>query len=64
MTNSYKIYWFSSLFQEVIKGKQRISFKDIVCGMVSEAWYPLLVYYLNFGSQDQLADVVSKLNEK
>ncbi|MDD3049195.1 MAG: hypothetical protein PHQ89_04385 [Bacilli bacterium] len=26
MTNSYKIYWFSSLFEEVIRGNQEMQY--------------------------------------
>ncbi|AJG99253.1 hypothetical protein LF65_02680 [Clostridium beijerinckii] len=64
MVNSYKIYWFSSIFEEVIKGENRIPFKNIVAGMISNSWYTLLTYHLNFGVKDQLESVVSEINKK
>lgn len=63
MTNSYKIYWFKSIYEEILKGNKFIYFKNIVSGMISEAWYPLLTYHLNFGSQDQLEKVVLEINK-
>lgn len=64
MVNSYKIYWFNSIFEEIIKGRKIIPFKNIVSGMISNSWYTLLTYHLNFGVTDQLESVVSEINTK
>lgn len=63
MTNSYKIFWFNSIFEEVIQGNQVIDFRSIVCNMIASAWYPLITYHLNFGSQDQLEKAVIEINQ-
>ena len=62
MTNSYKLYWFNSIFEKIIEGKNTISFQEIVAGMISTSWYPLMVYNLNFGVQDQLQSIVIEIN--
>lgn len=62
MTNSYKLYWFNSIFEEIIKGKSTMSFKKIVNGMIATSWYPLMAYNLNFGVQDQLENIVIEVN--
>lgn len=47
MTNSYKIYWLNSVFEEITKGKRIISFKEATVGMIISAWYPIMIYKLN-----------------
>ena len=61
MTNSYKIFWFLGVFEEVIANKKIISFKEVVARMIAKAWYPLLNYNLNFGSQDQMSKNIKKI---
>lgn len=64
MTNSYKIFWFLGLFEEITCKKRVISFKEVVARMIVKAWYPLLNYNLNFGPQDQMARNINKLYSK
>lgn len=65
MTNSYKIFWFLGVFEEIIINKKReILFKEVVARMIVKAWYPLLNYKLNFGSQDQMAKNINRINDE
>lgn len=64
MTNSYKLFWFNSIFKEIIKGKRIIKFKEAVIGMICDSWYPIFAYNLNFGSQDQLQKIVIDINKE
>lgn len=64
LTTSYKLFWFSGIFNEVIRGSQNISYKQIVNRMIASAWYPLIAYKLNFGVVDQLNNIVTSIYEK
>ncbi|WP_246451799.1 hypothetical protein [Alkalicella caledoniensis] len=64
LTNSYKIYWFSGMFKEIIRGNNKIPFKRIACRMICDAWYPVVQYHLSFGISDQLKDIVLMINNK
>lgn len=61
MTNSYKIFWFLGVFEEIISNKKIITFKEVVARMIVKAWYPLLNYNLNFGAQDQMSKNINKI---
>src|SRR6056297_501595 len=64
MTNSYKLYWFAAVFEEIKKGNQELTFKELVIGMITKSWHTIVQYKLNLGSQDQSAEVVKILNNK
>ena len=54
-TATYKFYWFVSLLDVVVKErKTRISFWEIIAGMVAESWYPIHYFKLSFGKADSL----------
>lgn len=54
-TATYKFYWFVSLMDIVVKErKTRISFWEIIAGMVAESWYPIHYFKLSFGKSDSL----------
>lgn len=56
-TATYKFYWFVSLLDIVVKErKTRISFWEIIAGMVAESWYPIHYFKLSFGKSDSLFD--------
>ena len=61
LTNSYKLYWFAAIFDEIIHGKKEIPFQDIVTGMICKCWYSILTYKLNFGKMDQLGKMVQDI---
>ena len=52
---TYKYYWFISIIDIFVK-KQRnkISFWEIIIGMIAEAWYPIHYFRLSFGKSDSL----------
>lgn len=62
LTTSYKLYWFKGIFNEILKGNSRITFKCIANHMIAEAWYPIVQYKLNFGHQDQLKELILYIN--
>ena len=56
-TATYKFYWFVALLDIVVKErKMRISFWEIIAGMVAESWYPIHYFKLSFGKSDSLFD--------
>ncbi len=56
-TATYKYYWFVALLDIVVKErKTRISFWEIIAGMVAESWYPIHYFKLSFGKSDSLFD--------
>ena len=61
LTNSYKLYWFAAVFDEIIRGNHEITFKRLVHRMIARCWYSLLVYRLNLGFSDQLSDLVHSI---
>ncbi|MEG0073630.1 MAG: HNH endonuclease domain-containing protein [Clostridia bacterium] len=63
LTNSYKIYWFKSIYEYIIKGEKEISFYNLVVRMIANAWYSITRHKLNFGVSDQLGKIVDYLYE-
>ena len=56
-TATYKFYWFVALLDILVKErKTRISFWEIIAGMVAESWYPIHYFKLSFGKSDSLFD--------
>lgn len=56
-TATYKFYWFVAMLDILVKErKTRISFWEIIAGMVSESWYPIHYFKLSFGKADSLFD--------
>ncbi len=56
-TATYKFYWFVALLDIVVKErKTRISFWEIIAGMVAESWYPIHYFKISFGKSDSLFD--------
>ncbi|MFC2155432.1 HNH endonuclease domain-containing protein [Acidobacteriota bacterium] len=59
MTNSYKLYWFAAVFDEIRKENVEMSFKKIVLTMIAKCWHSIVAYKLNLGFMDKLGDLVS-----
>ena len=56
-TATYKFYWFVALLDIVVKErKTKVSFWEIIAGMVAESWYPIHYFKLSFGKSDSLFD--------
>lgn len=54
-TATYKYYWFVAILDIIVKErKTRMSFWEIIAGMVSESWYPIHYFKLSFGKSDSL----------
>ena len=54
-TTTYKFYWFVAIMDIVVKEhKTRISFWEIIAGMIAESWYPIHYFKLSFGKSDSL----------
>lgn len=54
-TATYKYYWFVAMLDILVKErKTRMSFWEIIAGMVSESWYPIHYFKLSFGKSDSL----------
>lgn len=64
LTTSYKLFWFLGVFKEVISGEKVLTFRRVVCRMISDSWYPLVEYHLNFGLLDKLYDLVMLVHRK
>ncbi|GAB6100180.1 HNH endonuclease domain-containing protein [Halanaerocella petrolearia] len=58
ITNSYKLYWFTSILDGIKKGQQEFGFQNLALKMVTKSWYSIVEYKLNFGSQDKLGKLV------
>ncbi|NLI89872.1 MAG: HNH endonuclease [Epulopiscium sp.] len=57
IVTSYKLFWFRGIFKEIINGNREMTFRQVVCRMITEAWYPLTEYHLNLGAIDMLYDL-------
>lgn len=52
---TYKFYWFLAMIEIVVKEQRtKISFWEIIAGMVAESWYPIHYFKLSFGKSDSL----------
>ena len=52
---TYKFYWFVAMMEIVVKErKTKISFWEIIAGMIAESWYPIHYFKLSFGKSDSL----------
>jgi len=64
LTNSYKLYWFAALLDEINSCSAEITFRRMVILMISKCWYSVLKFRLNFGSLDMLHRLVHYIHEK
>ena len=62
LKNSYKLYWFTGIFEEIRNNKNVISFEDGVINMIASSWYSIVEYNLNFGKQDKLDNVINYIH--
>lgn len=54
-TATYKFYWFVAMLDIIVnERKTRISFWEIIAGMVAESWFPIHYFKLSFGKSDSL----------
>ena len=64
-TNSYKYLFFQAILREVADldttSPPRLAVRSLICSALDIAWYPLTYFHLNFGAQDQFAQVLQEL---
>ncbi len=64
LTNSYKLYWFAGLLEEIKHQRTEISFRTMVIWMITKCWHTVLSFKLSLGAQDKLNEVVFFINDK
>ena len=66
ITNSYKLYWFGAILDELNepKPKLKISYRRLTFRMIAKAWYSVDNFRLSFGYKDQLAQTVKELADE
>ena len=63
LTNSYKIFWFDAILDEVQRERPEIPFPDLAISMIIKCWYIVLRFRLDLGKQDQCCKVIQKLRD-
>ncbi len=64
LTNSYKLYWFAALLDEINACSAEITFRRMAAGMISKCWYSVLQFKLSLGTLDMLHRLVHYLHKK
>jgi len=64
LTNSYKLYWLYAILDFISKGKNSVSFDNILINMIALAWHSVITYKLSLGVQDKLSQLIEYINEK
>lgn len=63
MSESYKIFWFQSIVNKVIFGKETLTYQELINKMIADSWYMVSEYKLNLGSSDTLEALVHYIYE-
>ena len=63
MSESYKIFWFRSLFDAVKEGKREVTFDELINHMIVDAWYMVSEYKLSLGPSDNLERLILHLHQ-
>ena len=64
LTNSYKLYWFAAILDEIEDNNNEVSFRKLVDRMVSKCWYSILKFKLSLGHKDMLYKIVQYLTHE
>lgn len=62
-TASYKFYWFLSILDFVEKGQRDIKYYDLFAQMVSNAWFTINYFNLDFGKADKLQRAIENIKD-
>lgn len=54
----YKLFWFKAILKKVKEGQQDITYNELVCLMMADAYYMVNEYHLNLGPNDSLEKIV------
>lgn len=63
-SESYKLFWFKAILQEVAKGNTIITFRGLIERMIIDAWYMVSEFKLNLGPSDTLEKTVLYIADK
>lgn len=63
-SESYKLFWFKAILHEVSRGRNEISFRELIERMIVDAWYMVSEYKLNLGPADTLEKTVLYISGK
>lgn len=63
-TECYKLFWFKAILSKVKEGKQCVTYNELVCLMMADAYYMVNEYHLNLGPNDSLEKLVKIIFEQ
>lgn len=63
MSESYKLFWFQAIFEHIIKGRNRITYDELINKMIADAWYMVSEYRLNLGPSDSIEALIKYIFE-
>lgn len=63
-TECYKLFWFRAILSRVGDGKQRMTYNELLCRMMADAYYMVNEYHLNLGPNDSLEKIVKIVFEQ
>ena len=62
-SESYKLFWFKAILHKVGKGRNEMTFRELIERMIVDAWYMVSEYRLNLGPSDTLEKTVLYISE-
>lgn len=60
----YKLFWFKAIVTAVGKGKEDLTYEELIDKMIADAWYMVTEYHLNLGPRDNLEAVIELIKSK
>lgn len=60
----YKLFWFKGILTEVKNQRKHISYNELICRMMSDAYYMVNEFRLNLGPNDSLEKVVKIIKDE
>ncbi len=60
----YKLFWFKAILKKVREGKQRMTYNELICLMMADAFYMVNEYKLNLGPNDSLEKIVKIIQDQ
>ena len=64
LENSYKLFWFKAILDEVAVGKQKIYFLDLAKQMVAESWEMVFEKNRTLGRLDRVHHIAEEIEAK
>lgn len=63
-TECYKLFWFKAILKNIKNGKQKMTYNELICSMMADAYYMVNEYHLNLGPNDSLEKIVKIIADK